>query len=138
MLFRKICKQQQLRHINPYLIRHTKLTFMNKNLPEKIAAKYGGHSVQVSAKYTHLNDDDIKEIVLEKIYNAKEPTFEEKKQFKKEITLLQQRLNELEKKDVKRKKADEIINNLTKDPQSLKLIARAIAKLGLVETLIKI
>ena len=60
MLFRKICKKQHLRHINPYLIRHTKLTFMNKNLPEKIAAKYGGHSVQVSAKYTHLNDDDIK------------------------------------------------------------------------------
>jgi len=53
MLFRKICKEQNLRNINPYLLRHTKLTFMNKNLPEKIAAKYGGHSIQTSARYTH-------------------------------------------------------------------------------------
>jgi hypothetical protein len=37
--------------------------------------------------------------------------------------------------DEKRKKADEILNALTKDPESLKVIAQALAKLGLVDKL---
>ena len=40
---------------------------MNKNLPEKIAAKYGGHSVQVSAKYTHLNDKRVDSSIYQQI-----------------------------------------------------------------------
>ena len=35
-------------------------------------------------------------------------------------------------------KSDEILNALTKDPDSLKLIAKALGKLGLVDRLMKI
>ncbi|OHB50963.1 MAG: hypothetical protein A2Y10_08375 [Planctomycetes bacterium GWF2_41_51] len=144
-LFRKICRQQKLRNITPYLIRHTKLTLMNKVLPEKVAAKYGGHSVQTSARYTHLNDDDIKAIVLDKIYNVKEPTVEEGRLMEKEMIKMQKiiteyknRLVKLEEKNTQRNQADEIINLLTKNPESLKLIAQALSKSGLVNDFMKI
>ena len=38
----------------------------------------------------------------------------------------------------KRVKSDEILNALTKDPESLKLLATALGKLGLVDRLMKI
>ena len=38
----------------------------------------------------------------------------------------------------KRKKADEIMSRLTQDPESLKQLARVLAKLGLVDKLMKI
>ena len=49
------------------------------------------------------------------------------------------KLNEdIKKLATKRVKSDEILNALTKDPASLKLIAKALRKLGLVEQVIKI
>ncbi|MFB0524473.1 MAG: hypothetical protein ACETVZ_02965 [Phycisphaerae bacterium] len=50
----------------------------------------------------------------------------------------QKKLVEVEKKEAKRVKSDEILNALTKDPDSLKLIAKALGKLGLVDRLMKI
>jgi integrase len=49
------------------------------------------------------------------------------------------KLNEdIKKLATKRVKSDEILNALTKDPESLKLIARALGRLGLVNRLMKI
>jgi len=83
--------------------------------------------------------------VLEKIYNIKEPTIEQKKSFEKEIKQtknemrqLQKKIVELERKDAKRKEGDEILDVLTNNPESLKLIAKALGKLGLVDKLMKI
>jgi integrase len=45
---------------------------------------------------------------------------------------------DIKKLAAKRVKSDEILNALTKDPESLKLIARALGKLGLVDKLMKI
>lgn len=42
------------------------------------------------------------------------------------------------KLEAKKKEAGEIINSLTKDPETLKLIARALGKLGLIDKLMKI
>ena len=44
----------------------------------------------------------------------------------------------IKKLAAKRVKSDEILNALTKDPDSLKLIAKALGKLGLVDRLVKI
>lgn len=83
--------------------------------------------------------------MLEKIYNIKEPTIEQKKSFEKEIKQtknemrqLQKKIVELERKDAKRKEGDEILDVLTNNPESLKLIAKALGKLGLVDKLMKI
>lgn len=99
----------------------------------------------MGAVYTHLNNQDIKEKILERIYNIQEPTIEERKNLKKEMKQMQKifvehqkRLVEIEKKEAKRVKSDEILNALTKDPDSLKLIAKALGKLGLVDRLMKI
>jgi len=45
---------------------------------------------------------------------------------------------DIKKLAAKRVKSDEILNALTKDPDSLKLIAKALGKLGLVDRLMKI
>ena len=45
---------------------------------------------------------------------------------------------DIKKIAAKRVKSDEILNDLTKDPDSLKLLAKALGKLGLVDRLMKI
>jgi integrase len=144
-LFRRLCRRAGIRHIFPYLARHSKLTEIYKNCPEQVASAYAGHSANMGAVYTHLNNQDIKEKILERIYNIKEPTIEERKKFEKEMKQMQikfvehqKRLVEIEKKESKRLKSDEILNALTKDPESLKLLATALGKLGLVDRLMKI
>lgn len=144
-LFRRLCKRAGIRHIFPYLARHTKITQLKKELPIAVCSAYAGHSEKTSATYTHLTEDDVSEIVLEKIYNIKEPTPEEKRKFEKEMKQIrreimeyQERLTELEQEEAKRKEGDEIINTLTNDPDSLKLIAKAMVKLGLVDKLMNI
>jgi S-adenosylmethionine synthetase len=99
----------------------------------------------IGAVYTHLNNQDIKEIILKRIYDIKEPTVEERKKLEKEMKQVQkkfvehqERLVELEQKEARRKEADKIINSLTKDPKNLKLIAKALAKLGLDDRLMEI
>jgi integrase len=143
--FRRLCKRAGIRHIFPYLARHTKITQLKKELPIAVCSAYAGHSEKTSATYTHLTEDDVREIVLERIYSIKEPTIEDSRKFEKEIKQIkhkiveyQKRLAELEQEEAKRKEGDEIINTLTNDPDSLKLIAKAMAKLGLVDKLMKI
>jgi len=45
---------------------------------------------------------------------------------------------DIKKLTAKRVKSDEILNALTKDPESIKLLAKALSKLGLVNKLMKI
>jgi integrase len=144
-LFRRLCKRAGIRHIFPYLARHTRITQLKKELPIAVCSAYAGHSEKTSATYTHLTEDDVREIVLERIYDIKEPTPKESRKFEKEIKQIrheimeyQERLAELEQEEAKRKEGDEIINALTNDPDSLKPIAKAMAKLGLVDKLLKI
>jgi integrase len=73
VLFRRLCKKAGIRHIYPYLARHTRLTDMYKNLPEQVASSFAGHGSNMGAVYTHLNTQDIRQVVLERIYNIKDP-----------------------------------------------------------------
>ena len=66
----------------------------------------------------------------------------ELEKLKEENSVLLKRVYELgqgvKKLSAKRVKSDEILNALTKDPESLKLLATALGKLGLVDRLMKI
>ena len=66
----------------------------------------------------------------------------ELEELKEENSVLLKRVYELgqgvKKLSAKRVKSDEILNALKKDPDSLKLIAKALGKLGLVDRLMKI
>ncbi len=95
-LYRRLAKNSNLRHIYPYLARHTRLTKMNGKLPSKVASVYGGHSEKTASIYTHLNDDDIREVVLKNIYDIKEPDIKDRKKLEKDIINIQKRLLELE------------------------------------------
>ena len=66
----------------------------------------------------------------------------ELEKFKEENSTLLKKVYELgqgiKKLALKRVKSDEILNALTKDPESLKLLATALGKSGLVNRLMKI
>jgi len=97
-LYRRICKKVGLRHLYPYLARHTKMTEANKKMPSKVASAYGGHSEKTAGRYTHLSEADIRDVVLKEMYNIKEPTIAEKttiKKLKKEITKIENMYVEL-------------------------------------------
>lgn len=83
-LYRRLSKQAGIRHLYPYLFRHSRLTKMNGKLPGKVAAAYGGHSEKTAGIYTHLSEADIRSIVLKEIY-AKEPEIVGSKKLKKEL-----------------------------------------------------
>lgn len=90
-LYLALCKKAGIRHIYPYLARHTKLTEINKKLPSKVASAYGGHSEKTACIYTHLNDADIREIVLKELYKQKEVS----PQDKRKISDLRQEIDRL-------------------------------------------
>lgn len=84
--------------VYPYILRHTRLTELHKKLPEKIAAKFGGHSIETSELYSNLDDDDIEESMLNRVYQTKEINDERKHELEKEIEKLKNQQEEIAKK----------------------------------------
>lgn len=110
MLFRRMCKQKGLRNITPYMLRHKRLTKINKELPEKMSSAYGGHSPQVSARYTHINsEEDIIESVLKRIYDIKEPDIKNRKKLEKELKELKKQFSTFQEAFIS-KKADPVLS----------------------------
>ena len=66
----------------------------------------------------------------------------ELEELKEENSVLLKRVYELgqgiKKLTAKRVKSDEILDALTKDPESIRLIAKALSKMGLVDKLMKV
>ena len=121
------------RKIHPYVVRHSRATELYRlakqnKIAKDVAIDFMGHSEDMSKVYTHLNKEEIKQI-LTSVYNFEDIPKEKKHQLEREVELLKERMKELEKK---RKSSDELINKLTSDPETLRIIAQAIAKLGLV------
>lgn len=87
-LYKRLSDIAGIRHLYPYLARHTKMTELNKKLPSKVASAYGGHSEKIAERYTHLNENDIREVVLKEIYNQKEPDIKKRKELEREIDTL--------------------------------------------------
>jgi len=120
------------RAINPYLLRHTRGTelYLNAGIPQKTAQKFMGHSKDMSDFYTHLSSKDVKDAMMKSVYNLEDLPKEKKHKLEQEVEILKERMKKLEKK---KKASDELINELTNDTETLKMIAQAISKLGLVE-----
>lgn len=98
MLFRSLCKRANLRPITPYLVRHSVLSSVyKKSKDSRLTAKYGGHSLKTSEVYVNLNEEDIKEIILEQIYNIKEPDIKTRRKLEKEISELKKDNEQLKK-----------------------------------------
>lgn len=140
--------------VNPHAWRHARATFLaNKLTEQQLKHLFGwGQASRMAATYVHLSGRDVDEALLA-VYGLKKtpdagktsqlspidcPRCKEPNEYsnvfcKKCGWVLDKtaavRLGE------KRKKADEILNAMTKDPESLKLIAQALAKLGLIDEL---
>jgi len=85
VLIKRICVKAKIRHLFPYLFRHSRIYFIQKRLGARIASKYAGHSLETSEIYDHLDDDDVEEAMLEKVYVTEELSPEEKNKFKKQL-----------------------------------------------------
>lgn len=95
-LYNNLCKRAGIKTITPYMIRHAVLSSIYKQTTDaRITAKFGGHSLKTSEIYVNLNDKDIKDIILDKIYNVKEPDVETRHKLEREVeTLKKQRLED--------------------------------------------
>lgn len=82
VIMKRICIKAGIRPLFPYMFRHSRIYFIQKRLGARIAAKYAGHSLETSEIYDHLDDDDVEEAMLDKIYTTKELTPEEENEVK--------------------------------------------------------
>ncbi len=99
-MLKRICRQAGIRHIYPYIMRHSRIYEIQKRLPEKIASKFAGHSIETSEIYNHIADDDVESSMLKEIYPIKELTKDERdavKQLEKKQTESEREINKLKK-----------------------------------------
>ena len=83
------------KHLYPYLWRHSILTKMITKLSPKVYEMYSGHSLETGMKiYAHLDNDNLREELNEKIYNIKELSKEDKE----EIETLKKKLKKVDTK----------------------------------------
>jgi len=97
------CVSDYLKHLGkntinkrvfPYLFRHTRLNSIRKKLSPDVYQKFAGHSIEVAlATYSHIDNQDVREEMFEKIYNIEELRPEEReelKQMRKELAELRE------------------------------------------------
>jgi len=89
-MFKRLSKKAELRNINPYLLRHSRIYEIQKRLPQKIASKFAGHSIETSELYNHLDSEDVEESMLKIIYPTTDIPEEKKIEMEKEIEKLKQ------------------------------------------------
>ncbi|MBP7053720.1 MAG: tyrosine-type recombinase/integrase [Phycisphaerae bacterium] len=140
--------------VNPHAWRHARATFLaNKLTEQQLKHMFGwGQASRMAATYVHLSGRDVDDALLA-VYGMKKthdndnasqlspadcPRCKEPNEYNN--VFCKKCGWALDKAaavalDEKRKKADEILNALTKDPESLRVIAQALAKLGLVDKL---
>lgn len=78
----RLSKDANMRHIFPYMFRHSRIYEVQKKLGARIASNFAGHSLETSEIYDHLDSDDVEEAMLDKIYATKEITPQEKDRLK--------------------------------------------------------
>ncbi len=71
------------KHLFPYLYRHSILTAMIKKLTPKSYEMFAGHSLETGMKiYAHLDNDDLRQELNEKVYHLEKITREETERIK--------------------------------------------------------
>ena len=86
------------RRVYPYLLRHTRLTDIHKKGVKGLEHnKFAGHVAgsKQQAIYVHLDNKDMKQNVLEKVYQIQELTEKQHHRYDEEIELLKQELTKL-------------------------------------------
>jgi len=89
--FNKLSKKALGRVVNPYLLRHSRLTELNglvKNnlLSKDLALQFAGHSQEMFDKtYNHISKDDIKNMLKKQIYDIAYLPEEKKHELELEI-----------------------------------------------------
>ena len=157
MLKKLAQKAMVTKKVNPHAWRHARATYLANKLTEQQLKHLFGwkQSSDMAAIYVHLSGRDVDDALLT-LYGKKKkpedgkdsaltplecPRCKEANEYSNTFckkcgwTLDQEEAAKLRNR---KKEADEIINKLTEDPENLKLIAKAIAKLGLVDELMKI
>lgn len=72
------------KRIFPYLFRHTRLNSIRKKLSPDVYEKFAGHSIEVALdSYSHIDNEDVRSEMFEKIYNIEQLTKEDKEELKK-------------------------------------------------------
>ncbi len=119
----KIEKKLKLtKHLYGYLYRHSILSKMIKVLSPKVYEMFAGHSLETGMKiYAHLDTEDLREELNEKIYHLEELTPKERDEFEK----LQGEVEELKKGQTK---ANEVIEGIVDLLSDLKKIPKSQAK----------
>ena len=93
-VLKRLCATAGIRPIYPYIFRHSRIYFIQKELGIILGAEFGGHSIETAeASYGLIDCDDVEEAMLNKIYTTEEITPEEKVEVKK----LQQEVKNLSK-----------------------------------------
>lgn len=86
------------RNVYPYLLRHTRLTHIRKRGVQGIEFnKFAGHAAgsRHEAVYVHLDNEDMKQSIIEKVYRIKEPTPDERQRYEQRIDRLEGQLREV-------------------------------------------
>jgi len=98
-----LCREAGIRFIHPYLLRHTRLTSLYNKIPEQIVKKYAGHSPdsKMPSIYSHISNKDVRDVMLEKIYNIKELSPEKKHELELELQKVK-----AENRDIRKSLAD--------------------------------
>ena len=91
-MFKRLSEKAKIRHIFPYLLRHTRLYDIQKTLPEKLSCKFAGHNSKASQFYNNLDDDDVEESMLKDFFPTQELTEPEKNKMELEIENLKKEI----------------------------------------------
>jgi len=112
----KIEKELKLtKHLYPYLWRHSILSRMIKKLSPKVYEMFAGHSLETGMKnYAHLDTDDLKKELNDKIYHIEELTASERDKLKKMEEQIEQQEEKLQKIG---ELVSKILNKKEKEPE---------------------
>jgi integrase/recombinase XerD len=85
-MFRRLSEKAGLkRNIFPYMLRHSRITEINKRLPAHLESKFAGHSIKQSQMYTHLSSDDLRNAMIEKVFKIEELSPDERDKVQKQM-----------------------------------------------------
>lgn len=91
MLARVEKKLNFKKHLYIYLWRHSILTRMIKDLSPKVYEMYAGHSLETGMKiYAHLDNDDLRKELNDKIYNIEDLSSGKKEEYEERIKKLEE------------------------------------------------
>ena len=84
-----------------YLLRHSRATELYRlaeqgKISKDTAIRFMGHSEDMSKIYTHLNSDEVKQMLKDQVYKLEDIPEEKKHELEKEITYLKQAIKELQ------------------------------------------